>query len=173
MATRRTPIVRRQRPRVPHPKPPPRGKRPPPAPTLVMPFGGSELSPLEGTLPERMVQSWLERHAVALGVTWSKQSSQLGGRNLPGGAVVDFQIETPARIYIRVQGNYWHRHDAGVIGKDYWQRLTLGAYGTVVDLWESAITVPGALDDLMLDALRGIERPPPESMFVAYRPPGV
>lgn len=163
--------TRRQRPRVPRPQRPPLTKRPPPFPTIYVPVLGAELSKLEGTLPERMVQSWLERNAAQLGVDWAKQTAQLGGRDLAGGAVVDFQIYAPVRMYWRVQGLYFHRQNAGVIARDRLQKLALSPYGEVIDLWEDQIYID--VDGVCRDALRGIERPPPESNYIAYRPPGL
>lgn len=163
--------TRRQRPRVPRPSKPPLTKRPPPYPTFYTPPLGAEKSKVEGTLPERMVQSWLERNAPLLGVEWAKQTAQLGGRDLSGGAVVDFQIYAPVRQYWRVQGQFWHYKAAGVISRDILQRLALSPYGQVIDLYETAVYAD--VDGLCRDALAGIEHPPPESVYVPNRPAGV
>lgn len=131
---------------------------------------GAELA--EGTLPEKMVESWLRRNADKLGIGWRKQQKELGFElRTPGSALVDFEITYPYRMMWRVQGLYWHRKNAGVLARDQRQYAELSRYGQVIDLWESEVYID--VDSVCRDALRGIQHPEPESGFIPYRPPGM
>lgn len=57
------------------------------------------------SLPERILFGWLVLHRVM----FDYQVSVLGGRAIPGGAVLDFVIyDKPIPIVIRVM-SYWHK----------------------------------------------------------------
>lgn len=99
---------------------------------------------VEGSAPELCTYEWLESRKLA----FDFQSSQMGGRRVSGGAVVDFLIYglSGNGVYVwRVQGEYWHSsresesHDA-----EQARRLRLLKIGgepvvEVVDLWEADI----------------------------------
>jgi very-short-patch-repair endonuclease len=76
-----------------------------------------------------------------------------GGRNLPGGLVVDF-ILPDYRVYLRVQGAYWHGA-AGQMARDDMQKVMLTASQgyRVVDIY-----TPDILRDpnLALDLSLGV-----------------
>lgn len=60
----------------------------------------------EGSTPERMVYGWLIRHDLP----FQYQVSVLGGRQVPGGAVLDFVIHAKdVPIVVRLQ-SYWHQN---------------------------------------------------------------
>jgi len=76
-----------------------------------------------GTLPELCTYEWLERRKLE----FEFQSSQLGGRRIRGGAVVDFVISGLAAegLYVwRIQGIYWHQ-GGEVEAKDEVQKARL------------------------------------------------
>src|SRR5688572_15577709 len=135
------PRVRPFRPKLPRPKKLPLRRIPFRIPVLYrFPFG--PLITVEGaSLPEQIVATWLDCNSAKLGFTWRTQVPELGfEQRLPGGAKVDFEITYGAvRYYVRVQGNYWHLQSIGTIAKDRLQKLSLMAYGTVIDVWEDAI----------------------------------
>lgn len=128
---------------------------------------------LAPTLPERILYGWCQRNAVNLGFTWSSQAPEAGSfvRDT-GSAVVDVVIETPIRIFIRLQSNYWHIFaDAGKVAHDYLQRLALEVWAPVVDVYEEQIFAD--VDGVMRDALNLKERPRPNSPLTPSRPPGL
>ena len=94
-----------------------------------------------GTFPEFICWRWLvkRRHLIP-NVDFIFQSSQLGGRAMPGGAVVDFDF--PSRLLAwRVQGLFFHVGDASVEMRDDIQKLALSAAlnYTVIDLFEDDV----------------------------------
>ena len=103
------------------------------------PLEKAALQGVPGTLPERIVWAWLikEDHS------FTAQRAEMGGRQVVGGAVVDFLVYSMAAmpVAMRVQGDYWHgpkfpkrqaRDD------EQYYRLTEQGY-LVVDLWEKDI----------------------------------
>ncbi len=78
------------------------------------------------TAPERAVAGALTK----LGVSFTSQSSMIGGRQTKGGAVVDFEIPS-LNIAIAVQGLYWH-YGARRSGRDALQRVALESRGVKV-----------------------------------------
>jgi len=92
-----------------------------------------------GTLPERIVWKWLldQDHL------FTYQLAELGGRDVVGGAVIDFVLYSFGQkvTIIRVQGEYWHgptfpqrqRRD-----DEQYYRLHAMGYA-VCDLWENDI----------------------------------
>jgi len=89
-----------------------------------------------GTLPEFIAYDWLvTRKRLTPNVDFVFQSSQFGGRQALGGAIVDF-IFPLLFIVWRIQGERFHLLEAKNRAKDTVQRLQLLSYGyTVVDLW--------------------------------------
>lgn len=165
------------KPRLPSVGKPPLTRRPVRIPTLYTPppyywAGGNMYN--TGTLPERIVGGWLNAHAAEMGFTWRFQEPELGfATGTPGSAKVDFLVEFGGRrLYMRIVGIYWHLSSAGTAARDALQKSALSAWGLVIDLYENDIYIPGGLDDLMRDALRGIERPPPFSLATPHRPLG-
>lgn len=98
-----------------------------------------------GTAPELLAYQWLSGRRW---LTFEFQSSQMGGRLVAGGAVIDFLISGLAAdgLYVwRVQGEYWHQGEAAE-AKDEGQRvrllkLRIGGLPVVavVDLWENDV----------------------------------
>jgi len=105
--------------------------------------------PIVASYPEATVHYELTRRGLVDGITYSFQSSMLGGRLELGGAVVDFLfLDRP--LALRIQGIYWHkpfdRLGHGVNDED--QRLALEGMGyTVKDLWENEILDAEFLED--------------------------
>jgi len=99
---------------------------------------------VQASVPELCTYDWLERRKLV----FEFQSSQMGGRLIAGGAVVDFIISGLAAdgLYVwRVQGEYWHKGPE-VERKDEVQKrrllhLRIGGVPVVavVDLWEGDI----------------------------------
>jgi len=95
-----------------------------------------------GTLPELCAYEWLERKPW---LVFEFQSSQLGGRMISGGAVVDFVIyglSAEGCYCWRIQGEYWHQGRERE-ANDEAQRVRLLSLriggvpvAAVVDLWE-------------------------------------
>lgn len=95
-----------------------------------------------GTLPELCAYDWLQRKPW---LQFEFQSSQLGGRMVAGGAVVDFLISglSSDGLYCwRIQGEYWHAGRERE-AKDATQKMRLLSTKiggvpvvAVVDLWE-------------------------------------
>jgi hypothetical protein len=175
VAPRRRPRARTIHPKLPAIRRPaltyrPRGIREIPVPAIPYP-GLEPRSPQAGTLPERMVLTWLKANAARWGIAFKTQTPELGfDVGLPGGARVDFEIIYPYRMFWRVQGLYWHRLSAGVVGRDFSQRLQLESFGTVVDLWETDVLRD--VDSVCRDALAGLQRPEPETGYLPYYPRG-
>ena len=92
-----------------------------------------------GSLPERLIWSWLDR----TGLLFTVQESIWGGKRVQGGAVLDFQIWGLAAypVVIRVQGSFWHGPAApGRNNNDDRVASRLMASGfIVVDAWETDI----------------------------------
>lgn len=160
-------LRRRVRPKLPRVERPPLVKEPFHIPMIYTPPLASALA---GSLPEKMVYDWLRSNEGRYGIIWSAQDPQLGGRQLPGGAVVDVVISAPVRQYWRIQGAYFHLASAGVVARDRIQKIQLSRFGQVLDLWEQQIYAD--VGGVCRDALMGIERPPPDSPWVGNRPLG-
>lgn len=127
---------------------------------------------VNATLPEKMVYGWLTRNAASLDIQWAAQDPQLGQQfQEPGSAKVDVTILAPIKIYWRIQGAYYHLSNAGVIARDYLQRLALTKTAPVVDLWENDIYAD--VDSVCRDALALRERPRPDGLSTPSRPLGI
>ncbi len=92
-----------------------------------------------GTLPERIVWKWLEDG----GYQYEYQLAAMGGRDVVGGAVLDFIVYDLAGrpVAIRVQGEYWHSSafpSRQARDDEQYYRLVAMGYA-VVDLWEQRI----------------------------------
>lgn len=102
-------------------------------------FGGS---PGVATYPEWLCYEWLvKKQNLQEGVDFIYQSNALGGRAVAGGLVVDFEI-FPVRLYWRVQTEFFHMQDIGVIGADRTTKMQLEGLRNgwkVVDVFESAL----------------------------------
>ena len=102
------------------------------------PLEAAALQGATGTLPERIVQRWLE----SAGHLYQAEHWEMGGRLVLGGAVVDFVVYdlAPQPVVLRVMGEYWHGELPGRQARDDEQAQRLRRMGyLVVDLWESAI----------------------------------
>lgn len=108
-----------------------------------------------GTYPEYLAFDWLEDHGYEVLVDFIFQSSQMGGRQLYGGAVVDFDFPG-LRIAWRVMGEHWHLGNPAVEARDEMQKMALATYGyTVVDCW--AEDVIRRTDWVLSNAVVGIQ----------------
>jgi len=87
--------------------------------------------PMDASPAERAVYGWL----VRFDIPFMFQQPILGGRAVPGGAVVDFVILFDPPIALRVM-SYWHT-DPSAVEIDEVQRIVLEQEGfRVVDIWE-------------------------------------
>lgn len=108
-----------------------------------------------GTYPEYLAYMWLVRRGYEPGLDFIFQSYQMGGRQMPGGAVVDFEF--PAlRMVWRIQGEYWHIGNPAVEARDEMQKLALMTEGyLVVDCY--AQDVINRTDWVLSNAINGIQ----------------
>jgi len=86
---------------------------------------------------ERLVFGWLVRQHIP----FAYQVNVLGGRQVPGGAVLDFVVylRQPPTV-LRIMGAYMHRQPTQAYN-DMIQRTVLEDMGyIVIDLWEEDIT---------------------------------
>jgi hypothetical protein len=114
--------------------------------TLQPEVPGEKKDPLEaaalqgapGTLPERIVQKFLENE----GLLYQRQAAEFGGSRQLGGQTLDFVVYGLAAfpVVLRVQGQYWHGPLSDRMSLDDEQagRLRLQGY-LVVDLFEQEI----------------------------------
>lgn len=82
-------------------------------------------------------EAWTYRALIELGYENKIriQQSIYGGRAVTGGQVVDFVIETPVLVPVRVQGNRWHANDAK---EQLNAQKIMQYYGRFpIDLWTS------------------------------------
>ena len=88
--------------------------------------------PFEASAAERAVYGWLQRHNIP----FAFQVPVMGGRLIPGGAVLDFVIYLSyPPLVIRVQ-SYWHT-DPAQVELDALQKAVLEREGfRVEDIWE-------------------------------------
>ncbi len=84
-------------------------------------------SDFPGTLPEWLVYNELTR----MNIEFDYQSSQMGGRQERGGAVVDFMIDSLG-LAINVNSTYWHYGRPGARQADRLQREQLEAMGITI-----------------------------------------
>ena len=80
-----------------------------------------------GTLPEWLVYNELTKRKI----DFEYQSSQLGGRQVRGGAVIDFFI-IDLNLGINIQSLYWHYQNWTAKVNDALQREQLEAMGMTV-----------------------------------------
>lgn len=108
-----------------------------------------------GTLPEYVAFRWLEHKGLVSYEDFQFQSSSMGGRQMLGGAVVDFDF--PAyRLAWRIQGEKWHVGDPAKEASDELQKLALTMHGyTVIDVF--AQDVLERTEWVLSNALAGIE----------------
>lgn len=101
--------------------------------------------------PESLVFGWLVRNDVPFGY----QVDILGGRQVPGGAVLDFVLYfRHPLIVIRLMG-YYHKF-AGQVARDDAQLSYLHQEGYVVyDVWEYEISTEDRLNDTMRKIVYG------------------
>ena len=85
------------------------------------------MSTLEGTAPEMAVYGALKK----LKIPFIFQSSQLGGRQTSGGAVLDFRISY-LNLGINVQSFYWHYSNPERVAQDKLLRIALEGQGIIV-----------------------------------------
>jgi hypothetical protein len=88
-----------------------------------------------GTFPEFLSFEWLEKRGLQVGEDFIFQSSRMGGRQLYGGAVVDFDF--PDRLLAwRIQGEHFHIGNPAKEASDIMQKMSLEIYGyTVIDVF--------------------------------------
>ena len=77
--------------------------------------------------PEKAVYGALKK----IGIDFIFQSSQLGGRNTRGGAIVDFLIPSLS-LAINIQSFFWHYGNPDRIAQDRMQQLALEGQGITV-----------------------------------------
>jgi very-short-patch-repair endonuclease len=107
-----------------------------------------------GTRPEFIVFDYLEKVAGLKHLAdFIFQSSQLGGRQRIGGAVVDFELPF-RRLYFRVQGERFHL-SPDRIAHDAIQRAMLSGFGwTVVDIWvDQLLAAPSRVIEAALNGV--------------------
>src|SRR3990172_3176194 len=79
------------------------------------------------------------------------QVAVFGGRWVPGGAVIDFEVFiVPRSVYVFGQGGYWHRR-GNKEEEDLWliSRIQTELHKQVVEVWEEdALTVTQAMATL-------------------------
>ncbi len=104
-----------------------------------------------GSVPERMVYGWLVRHDMP----FQYQVSVLGGRQVPGGAVLDFVIYArDVPIVVRLQ-SYWHQN-AEQQWRDSIQLSMLTELGMVVeDVDEYEVNTVEKVDRKMQEVIFG------------------
>lgn len=108
-----------------------------------------------GTYPEYVAFTWLVKHGYEPYEDFQFQSSQMGGRQLFGGAVVDFDFPWFPMAW-RIQGEFWHVGDPATEGRDAMQKLMLESYGyTVVDIY--AQDVVQRTDWILDNAIAGVQ----------------
>lgn len=92
-----------------------------------------------GTLPEFIAFDWLERKGLVAGEDFIFQSSRMGGRQLYGGAVVDFDFPD-RQLAWRIQGEHFHIGDPAKEASDIMQKMSLETLGyTVIDVYAQDI----------------------------------
>ena len=65
---------------------------------------------IQGMVPASVEEFRVANSLTKLGWDYIYQASVMGGRNLRGGQVIDFLVETvPVQTALYVQGEYWHR----------------------------------------------------------------
>lgn len=112
-----------------------------------------------GTNPEWWVYKWLLKQGLREGQDFQYQEAELGGRPA-GGAVGDFAVQwNGLRLLWRAQGYHWHFALGGnVQAQDFEQRRRLEAVGlTVVDLLDKDLEDPQMREEVLTDALVGVE----------------
>jgi len=88
-----------------------------------------------GTFPEYLAFDWLERKGLAQGEDFIFQSSRMGGRQLYGGAVVDFDFPD-RQLAWRIQGEHFHIGNPAKEASDIMQKMSLETLGyTVIDVY--------------------------------------
>jgi len=84
-----------------------------------------------GTFPEFLVFDWLVRKGLEPDEDFYFQSSRMGGRQLYGGAVVDFDFPSQ-RMAWRVQGEFFHIGNPAKEASDIMQKMSLSTAGYIV-----------------------------------------
>jgi len=88
-----------------------------------------------GTFPEFLCFDWLVKRGLEPMEDFIFQSSRMGGRQLYGGAVVDFDFQDQMLAW-RVQGEYFHIGNPAKEASDIMQKMSLSVAGyTVVDIF--------------------------------------
>src|SRR4030042_495821 len=64
---------------------------------------------IQGMVPDSVEEWRVSNSLTKFGWDYIYQASVMGGRNLRGGMVIDFLVETvPAQTALYVNGEYWH-----------------------------------------------------------------
>ncbi len=88
-----------------------------------------------GTYPEFLAFDWLVRKGLEPMADFIFQSSRMGGRQLYGGAIVDFDFPQMMLAW-RIQGEYFHIGNPAKEASDIMQKFNLSTIGyTVVDIF--------------------------------------
>ncbi len=88
-----------------------------------------------GTYPEFIAFDWLERKGFVAGEDFIFQSSRMGGRQMYGGAVVDFDFPD-RQLAWRIQGEHFHIGNPAKEASDVMQKMSLEVLGyTVIDIF--------------------------------------
>jgi hypothetical protein len=86
-----------------------------------------------------------------LKLEYAYQVSVFGGRWVPGGAVIDFEVFlVPRSVYVFAQGDYWHSR-GNKEEEDQWliARIETVLNKQVVEIWEhDALTIQQAMNTL-------------------------
>jgi len=106
-----------------------------------------------GTFPEFLVFRWLEKKNLSPNADFYFQSSRMGGRQLWGGCVVDFDFPSE-RLAWRIQGEFFHVGNPAKEASDIMQKMSLSTKGyIVVDIY--AQDVLERLDWVLTHAING------------------
>jgi hypothetical protein len=88
------------------------------------------LSEWFGTYPEFLAFDWLTKKGLQVGDDFQFQSSRMGGRQLWGGAVVDFDFPSE-RLAWRIMGEYFHIGNPAKEASDALQKMALANIGYI------------------------------------------
>lgn len=67
------------------------------------------IQPVQGIMPDSKEEYWVALALNKMRLQYEFQRSVMGGRNVPGGSIVDFWVYTPPLpTIVMVQGDYWH-----------------------------------------------------------------
>jgi len=116
----------------------------------------TKLAPPTATKPEKMIYGWLVFHKRS----FQYQVEALGGRQTPGGAVLDFVIyDVTPQIALRVQ-SWWHVQPQNRYADDMQYESLQDMGYQVEDVWEGDVATVERLDATMREILFGVSYRP-------------